>query len=245
MNYTVVICSVTRHWHSFTRVIFHHCVPMSRTSTHTGVTKWEIWVKFLDTRWSGRWRPAPPHLDSWRWKKGHGFGLGHVIKELQITKEDFKKKATLSPMVGWLRLVVLVSPGNLNEGDWHLDICLKKIFETSSWPTSTYLHQVPKSANKPHHLRYFQQKVKLGHGGFGTVWRAIDRKTNHFVAVKEIDKLKAYWQGAKRSEIQMEISILQACDHTNLGDSKRWLGSWLVGRWTKNDMVSWNYQIYL
>jgi len=63
---------------------------------------------------------------------------------------------------------------------------------------------------------YFQQKVKLGHGGFGTVWRAIDRKTNHFVAVKEIDKLKAYWQGAKRSEIQMEISILQACDHTNI-----------------------------
>lgn len=30
-------------------------------------------------------------------------------------------------MVGWLRLVVLVSPGNLNEGDWHLDIYLKKI----------------------------------------------------------------------------------------------------------------------
>lgn len=78
-----------------------------------------------------------------------------------------------------------------------------------------------KKCKKPHHLRYFQQKVKLGHGGFGTVWRAIDRKTNHFVAVKEIDKLKAYWQGAKRSEIQMEISILQACDHTNLVDSKR------------------------
>jgi serine/threonine protein kinase len=65
-------------------------------------------------------------------------------------------------------------------------------------------------------LRYFQQKVKLGQGGFGSVWRAIDRKTNLFVAVKEIDKMKAYWQGAKRSEIQMEISILRACDHVKL-----------------------------
>lgn len=63
---------------------------------------------------------------------------------------------------------------------------------------------------------YFQQKVKLGQGGFGSVWRAIDRKTNLFVAVKEIDKMKAYWQGAKRSEIQMEIRILRACDHVNI-----------------------------
>lgn len=72
-----------------------------------------------------------------------------------------------------------------------------------------WLHDVCK-------LRYFQQKVKLGQGGFGSVWRAIDRKTNLFVAVKEIDKMKAYWQGAKRSEIQMEIRILRACDHVKL-----------------------------
>ena len=65
-------------------------------------------------------------------------------------------------------------------------------------------------------LRYFQQKVKLGQGGFGTVWRAVDRKTNHFVAVKQIDKLQSYWQGAKRAEIQLEIDILRACDHENV-----------------------------
>ena len=64
--------------------------------------------------------------------------------------------------------------------------------------------------------RYFQQKVKLGQGGFGTVWRAVDKKTNHFVAVKQIDKLQSYWQGAKRSEIQLEIDILRACDHENV-----------------------------
>ncbi|CAK9034501.1 unnamed protein product [Durusdinium trenchii] len=63
---------------------------------------------------------------------------------------------------------------------------------------------------------YFPQKVKLGQGGFGTVWRAIDRKTNRFVAVKQIDKLKAYWQGAKRSELLMEIDILRACNHLNV-----------------------------
>ncbi|CAE7728443.1 fhkD [Symbiodinium pilosum] len=63
---------------------------------------------------------------------------------------------------------------------------------------------------------YFQQKVKLGQGGFGTVWRAVDRKTDQFVAVKQIDKLQSYWQGAKRAEIQLEIDILRACNHENI-----------------------------
>ncbi|CAJ1447374.1 unnamed protein product [Effrenium voratum] len=63
---------------------------------------------------------------------------------------------------------------------------------------------------------YFQQKVKLGQGGFGTVWRAVDRTTHRFVAVKQIDKLKAYWQGAKRSDLLLEIDFLKACDHVNI-----------------------------
>ena len=58
--------------------------------------------------------------------------------------------------------------------------------------------------------------MKLGQGGFGTVWRAVDRKTDQFVAVKQIDKLQSYWQGAKRAEIQLEIDILRACNHENI-----------------------------
>eukprot|EP00913_Durusdinium_trenchii_P028762 g26974.t1 len=95
---------------------------------------------------------------------------------------------------------------------------------------------------------YFPQKVKLGQGGFGTVWRAIDRKTNRFVAVKQIDKLKAYWQGAKRNvtklyncfEDSATISIaMEYCDGGDLDDKLKERG-WKV---PEEQAARWMHQI--
>lgn len=64
--------------------------------------------------------------------------------------------------------------------------------------------------------RYFLQKVKLGEGAFGIVWRAVDRKNNGTVAIKQMDKQKIQKRGARRQDIEREISMLKACDHENI-----------------------------
>lgn len=70
---------------------------------------------------------------------------------------------------------------------------------------------------------YYQQKVKLGEGGYGKVWRAVDRKTNGFAAIKQLDKLNLYvWQGVKRAAILKEIEILSACQHENVIKLYHW-----------------------
>ena len=46
--------------------------------------------------------------------------------------------------------------------------------------------------------------------------------------------MKAYWQGAKRSEIQMEISILRACDHVKLFPEDCKLSFWIVEHFLSN-----------
>eukprot|EP00930_Biecheleria_cincta_P037425 TRINITY_DN25686_c0_g1_i1.p1 TRINITY_DN25686_c0_g1~~TRINITY_DN25686_c0_g1_i1.p1 ORF type:complete len:384 (+),score=101.75 TRINITY_DN25686_c0_g1_i1:147-1298(+) len=70
---------------------------------------------------------------------------------------------------------------------------------------------------------YYQQKVKLGEGGYGTVWRAVDRKTNKFAAIKQLDKLNLYvWQGVKRADILNEIEILSTCQHENVIKLYHW-----------------------
>lgn len=70
---------------------------------------------------------------------------------------------------------------------------------------------------------YYQQKVKLGEGGYGTVWRAVDRKTNDFAAIKQLDKLNLYvWQGVKRAAILKEIEILSTCQHENVIKLYNW-----------------------
>lgn len=64
--------------------------------------------------------------------------------------------------------------------------------------------------------RYYLQKVKLGEGSFGTVWRAVDRHTNSTVAVKQLDKAVLPKRGVRRSDIEREISVMQAVDHENV-----------------------------
>lgn len=63
---------------------------------------------------------------------------------------------------------------------------------------------------------YFLQKVKLGEGSFGTVWRAVDRRTNDVVAMKQLDKASLPRRGVRRSDIEREIAMMQACEHTNI-----------------------------
>lgn len=64
--------------------------------------------------------------------------------------------------------------------------------------------------------QYFIQKVKLGHGTFGTVWRAVDKKTQQPRAVKEIEKFNNARMGINRDQIMTEIAIMQACTHPNI-----------------------------
>jgi len=60
------------------------------------------------------------------------------------------------------------------------------------------------------------QKVKLGQGAFGTVWRAVHRETNQIVAMKQIDKAMMPRRGVRREDVEREINMMKACQHTNL-----------------------------
>lgn len=71
--------------------------------------------------------------------------------------------------------------------------------------------------------RYFLQKVKLGEGSFGTVWRAVDRQTSTTVAVKQLDKAVLPKRGVRRADIEREISVMQAVNHENV---TKLYGSW-------------------
>lgn len=58
--------------------------------------------------------------------------------------------------------------------------------------------------------RYYLQKVKLGQGSFGTVWRAVDRQSNDIVAIKQLNKAAMPRRGVTRSDTEREIHIMQA-----------------------------------
>mmetsp|Transcript_88356 Transcript_88356/g.250372 ORF Transcript_88356/g.250372 Transcript_88356/m.250372 type:complete len:375 (+) Transcript_88356:96-1220(+) len=64
--------------------------------------------------------------------------------------------------------------------------------------------------------RYFIQKVKLGQGAFGTVWRAIDRQDQAVVAIKQMDKSQLLKRRIQREDVEREISVMNTCIHVNI-----------------------------
>eukprot|EP00406_Dinophysis_acuminata_P012534 CAMPEP_0179228688 /NCGR_PEP_ID=MMETSP0797-20121207/9954_1 /TAXON_ID=47934 /ORGANISM="Dinophysis acuminata, Strain DAEP01" /LENGTH=500 /DNA_ID=CAMNT_0020935747 /DNA_START=102 /DNA_END=1604 /DNA_ORIENTATION=- len=64
--------------------------------------------------------------------------------------------------------------------------------------------------------RYYLQKVKLGQGSFGTVWRAVDRSTNDVVAIKQLDKAAMPKMGVRKQDIEREIKVMQGVSHDNI-----------------------------
>jgi len=66
------------------------------------------------------------------------------------------------------------------------------------------------------HDKYFIQKVKLGQGSFGTVWRAKDRVEGHTVAIKQLDRATMPKRGVRREDIEREVTMMKACSHENL-----------------------------
>mmetsp|Transcript_120829 Transcript_120829/g.287046 ORF Transcript_120829/g.287046 Transcript_120829/m.287046 type:complete len:675 (-) Transcript_120829:15-2039(-) len=63
---------------------------------------------------------------------------------------------------------------------------------------------------------YFVQKVKLGQGSFGTVWRGKNRQTGVTVAVKQMDKASLPKRGVSRQDIEREVKMMRACSHDNI-----------------------------
>lgn len=62
---------------------------------------------------------------------------------------------------------------------------------------------------------YHVQKVKLGEGSFGQVWRAIDKSTSEIVAIKQLDKPRD-GPGRRRNDYRHEVEIMQQVSHENI-----------------------------
>lgn len=63
---------------------------------------------------------------------------------------------------------------------------------------------------------FFLQKVKLGEGSFGTVWRAVDRQSKETVAVKQLEKASMPRRGVRQQDIENEIQVMRAVEHRNV-----------------------------
>jgi len=63
---------------------------------------------------------------------------------------------------------------------------------------------------------FFLQKVKLGEGSFGTVWRAVDRQSKETVAVKQLEKATMPRRGVRQQDIENEIQVMRAVEHRNV-----------------------------
>jgi len=64
--------------------------------------------------------------------------------------------------------------------------------------------------------RYFIQKVKLGSGAFGTVWRAVDKQSGTTVALKQMYKHKLKLQKIDMSDVEREVAVMKTCTHDNI-----------------------------
>jgi serine/threonine protein kinase len=64
--------------------------------------------------------------------------------------------------------------------------------------------------------KYFLQKVKLGQGSFGVVWRGVEKTTSMPVAVKQMDKAQLPRRGVKREDIEREVSVMKVVVHENI-----------------------------
>jgi len=64
--------------------------------------------------------------------------------------------------------------------------------------------------------KYFLQKVKLGQGSFGVVWRGVHKDSGNTVAVKQMDKASLPKRGVRREDIEREVKVMKALRHDNL-----------------------------
>lgn len=64
--------------------------------------------------------------------------------------------------------------------------------------------------------RYYKQKIKLGQGSFGTVWRAVDRNNERVVAMKELNKAEMPKRGVTRDDVKREVELMKAVKHENI-----------------------------
>lgn len=64
--------------------------------------------------------------------------------------------------------------------------------------------------------KYFIQKVKLGQGSFGVVWRGIEKSSGTSVAVKQMDKAQLPKRGVRREDIEREVSVMKVVRHDNI-----------------------------
>lgn len=64
--------------------------------------------------------------------------------------------------------------------------------------------------------RYYKQKIKLGQGSFGTVWRAVDRTNERVVAMKELNKAEMPKRGVTREDVKREVELMKAVRHENI-----------------------------
>mmetsp|Transcript_58023 Transcript_58023/g.92184 ORF Transcript_58023/g.92184 Transcript_58023/m.92184 type:complete len:551 (+) Transcript_58023:90-1742(+) len=64
--------------------------------------------------------------------------------------------------------------------------------------------------------KYYLQKVKLGQGSFGVVWKGVMKETSGFVAVKQMDKAALPKRGVKREDIEREVSVMKVVEHENI-----------------------------
>jgi len=73
-------------------------------------------------------------------------------------------------------------------------------------------------SSQPVEERFYLQNVKLGQGAFGTVWRAIDRKTDQMVAVKQLDKAHLMKKRCGRSNVDREVKLMRVWRHENIAE---------------------------